>query len=249
MPRSLLVVTALLALLLLDPATVPAEGSWWEKGLSILTDLGGQTDEADEPTLGEIGKALKQALRLSSNRVVKQLGATDGFNNDTAVHIPLPQEYETARTILAKFGMEHLLDDLELKLNRAAEAATPKAKKLFWQAIKEMTFDDIKGIYEGPDNAATTYFQSKMSAPLAEEMAPIVKETLAEVGALQAYDDFIEEYRNLPLVPDLKADLTSHVVAKGMDGIFYYIAQEEAAIRKDPEKRTTALLKKVFGSE
>ncbi|MBT3386843.1 MAG: DUF4197 family protein, partial [Desulfobacula sp.] len=45
---------------------------------------------------------------------------------------------------------------------------------------------------------------------------------------------------------DVKADLTDHVVEKGMDGIFYYMAKEEAAIRQNPVKRTTELLKKVF---
>jgi len=37
------------------------------------------------------------------------------------------------------------------------------------------------------------------------------------------------------------------VVAKGLDGIFHYLAQEEAAIRTDPGARTTDLLKRVFG--
>ena len=32
-----------------------------------------------------------------------------------------------------------------------------------------------------------------------------------------------------------------------MDGIFYYMAQEEAAIRQNPAKRTTELLRRVFG--
>jgi len=34
-----------------------------------------------------------------------------------------------------------------------------------------------------------------------------------------------------------------------MDGIFYYMAKEEAAIRTDPAKRTTDLLKRVFGAK
>ena len=38
-----------------------------------------------------------------------------------------------------------------------------------------------------------------------------------------------------------------YVVDKALDGIFYYVAQEEAAIRENPAKRTTELLKKVFG--
>jgi hypothetical protein len=57
------------------------------------------------------------------------------------------------------------------------------------------------------------------------------------------------EYRTIPFVPDVKADLTTYVVEKGMDGIFYYMAKEEAAIRQNPAKRTTELLQKVFGAK
>ena len=41
-----------------------------------------------------------------------------------------------------------------MRLNRAAEVATPKAKKLFSKAITEMSFDDVKKIYKGPKEAA-----------------------------------------------------------------------------------------------
>ena len=142
-----------------------------------------------------------------------------------------------------------MLDDLELRLNRAAEMATPKAKELFLQSIKEMTLDDAMGIYKGPDDAATKYFQNKMSHPLAETMRPVVEDSLSQVGAVQSYDTIMEKYRSLPFVPDVKADLTHHVIDKGMDGIFHYLALEEAAIRKNPAKRTTDLLKLVFGSK
>jgi len=54
-------------------------------------------------------------------------------------------------------------------------------------------------------------------------------------------------YQDVPFVPDIKTSLTNYVVGEGMNGIFYYLAREEAAIRKDPAKRTTKLLKKVFG--
>jgi hypothetical protein len=36
------------------------------------------------------------------------------------------------------------------------------------------------------------------------------------------------------------------VVEKGMAGIFYYLAEEEKAIRRNPAKRTTEILRKVF---
>ncbi len=199
-------------------------------------------------TSGEIGRAFKQALTIASKDVVSQVGKTDGFNSDPSIHIPLPDSLNTVKNVLSKFGMSKTIDDLELKLNRAAEKATPKAQALFLDAISQMTFDDIKGIYNGPEDSATRYFKQKMTPKLIKEMRPIINESLSQVGAVQTFDQMMSKYQALPFVPDVKAELTDHVLGKSMDGIFFYMAQEEVAIRKDPVKQTTALLKKVFGS-
>ena len=160
----------------------------------------------------------------------------------------LQKQLETAKSVLDRVGMSGQLDDLELRLNRAAEVATPKAKELFFQAITEMTFDDVKAIYNGPKDAATQYFRRKMSPSLAKEMKPVVESSLEQVAAIQTYDSIMDKYRSIPFVPDIKANLTDYVIEKGMDGIFYYVAEEEAAIRTNPAKRTTELLKRVFGN-
>ena len=90
-------------------------------------------------------------------------------------------------------------------------------------------------------------FKGKMSNPLADEMRPVVKKALSQAGAVQAYDAAMGEYSSLPFVPDVKANLTQHVLDLGLSGIFHYLAEEEAAIRKNPVKRTTDMLQKVFG--
>jgi hypothetical protein len=225
--------------------TASVRAGWFDKGKELLRSFSGSSDA---PTLEEVSAGLKEALRVGADAVVSQLGSLDGFNDDKTVHIPLPEELHGVKEMLDKVGMAKMLEDLELKLNRAAEAATPKAKRLFHEAISRMTFDDVKEIYNGPDDAATQYFREKMTPGLAREMEPIISSSLAQVGAVKAYDDVMEKYQSLPFVPDVKADLTNWVVEKGMDGIFYYMAREEAAIRRDPAKRTTELLRRVFGS-
>lgn len=246
MKQSKVALGLILALSVLPIYQVSAEGGWLQKGAGIFNNLGG-TKTGTELSSGEIGEAFKEALRIGSAQVVQQLGADDGFNGDPQIHIPLPRTVETAKNLLAKVGMSQIADDLEEKLNRAAEAATPKAKELFLQAIEEMTFADVQQIYRGPKDSATRYFQEKMAPKLAMEMRPIVAESLSTQGAVQAFDNLVANYKKLPFVPDLKANLTDHVLAKGMDGIFYYLAKEEAAIRENPVKQTTGLLKKVFG--
>ena len=226
------------------PDAATAKSDWLKKAKGVLESFG----KNDTLSADEIASGLKEALRVGTATVVKQLGQSDGFNADPAVHIPIPENLKPVRSALKKVGMSSYMDDLELRLNRAAEKATPKAKKLFRQAITEITLDDARSIFKGPDDAATRYFQSKMSKPLAKAMHPIVDKSLSEVGAVQSYDKLIGKYRSLPFVPDVKADLTNHVIKKGMKGIFHYLAREEAAIRRDPAKRTTELLKRVFGS-
>ena len=232
-------------------ASFSAQAGWLDDLKSALKGdkdkPAGIAEQVQALSDGDINKAFKQALDLGSQQVVEQLSTTGGFNADSLIRIPLPSKLEQARDLLTKVGLEGELDELEVRLNRAAESATPQAKALFTNAIKEMSFDDIRGIYEGSDNAATLYFQDKMTPSLTTAMEPIISSSLLEVGALKQYDDLIKDYKKIPFVPDLKADLTEHVINGSLNGVFYYLAEQEAAIRKDPVKQTTELLKRVFG--
>ena len=127
----------------------------------------------------QIAAGLKEALRVGSETVVGKLGRKNGFNNDRVAHIPLPENLGNVQSALTKIGYSHYLDDLELKLNRAAEKATPRAKALFINAIKQLTWQDVKNIYHGPNDAATRYFQKKMTPPLKSDMRPVINNVLA----------------------------------------------------------------------
>jgi len=227
--------------------TSEAKSGLLEQGTKLLGSIPQEGKSQKDPSVGDMSGAFKEALQIGSERVVGQLGRPDGFNADPAIHIPLPAQLNSVKTILSKAGMSGAMDDLELKMNRAAEAATPKAKKLFVQAIAQMTFSDAKAIYSGPEDAATKYFQDKLTPSLAKEMMPIVDSSLSQVGAVQAYDGVMSKYKAMPFVPDVKTNLTQHVTDKGIAGIFHYLGKEEAAIRQNPARQTTDLLKRVFG--
>lgn len=216
---------------------------WLKVGQNVYGQVSGKP-----LTQQEIAAGLKQALEVGTNNVVAQLGKRNGFYRDSSIHIPLPDSLAKVQRTLKKVGLSSYLDELELSLNRAAEQAVPKARKLFWQAIEEMSWDDVMKIYKGPDDAATHYFRNKMTPALTRDMYPVVQKTLASAGVIKAYDRVMKEYYAIPYVPTIKADLNDYVIQQSLAGMFYYLAKEEAAIRKDPLKRTTELLKRVFGS-
>lgn len=221
--------------------------SWWEKAKTLVQQPSDtKTDKESAISLNEIEQAFRQALSFGADTVVNQLGQQDGFNADPNIHIPLPSQLASAAKMLDKIGLGMLTQDLELKLNRAAELATPKAKQIFKDAIGQMKIEDVQAIYQGPDDAATQYFKRTMTAPLEAQMRPIIEDSLSKVGAVAAYNEFSSSYKDIPFVPDLSTDLTNHVLELGIGGIFLYLAKEEAKIRNEPEKQVTQLLQKVF---
>ncbi|MDH5748362.1 MAG: DUF4197 domain-containing protein [Rhodospirillales bacterium] len=231
---------------------VQAQTDWLKKGQETLGNLGSSGDSSNSPSSllsnADIIAGLTDALIVGTETVVRQLGRADGFNSDPAIHIPLPDSLKPVQSAMKMAGMSGMLDDLELKLNRAAETATPLAKDIFWKAIRAMTLEDARAIYNGPDDAATRYFQGNMTSPLTDAMQPIVANAMSQVGAVRAYDDVMAEYKSLPFVPDVKANLTRYVIEKALGGIFHYVAKEEAAIRNNPAKRSTDILQKVFSA-
>ncbi|MDH5601140.1 MAG: DUF4197 domain-containing protein [Gammaproteobacteria bacterium] len=195
----------------------------------------------------DISAGLKEALRVGTERVISRVGKKNGYLNDKVIHIALPKNLQKVHNTLKKVGLEKYTTEVEVKMNHAAEVAATKARHLFWKAIKDMSWQDAKAIYNGKANAATLYFRNKMTPALKRMMRPVITNALAEVGAVKAYKRAVDKYHQVPFVPRVKDDLTGYVMTKGIHGMFYYLEKEEAAIRKDPLKRTTALLKKVFG--
>jgi hypothetical protein len=255
--RPIYSITVGLLITILVMFAVTAEAGLLDKLKELLKSSEQQSTDQSEGRVGgaksdapltekEVGDGLKDALVVGVEAVVNQLGAVDGFNKDPTIHVPLPGSLDKARSALEKIGMSSTFEDLELALNRAAEVAVPKSRELLLTAIRDMTLEDVMDIYRGPDDAATQYFRTRMAGPLSAEMRPVVDESLGEVGAADLYSKVADSYNSLPFVSPVDSDLTPYVLEKGLDGIFHYLAQEEAAIRKNPVKRTTELLKKVF---
>lgn len=216
---------------------------------SILSGLDTTSAQGVGLTTAQITQGLKEALNVGSRTVVAQVGKNGGFNLDPTIRIPLPATLAKVDGALKTVGMGHLTADLQTKMNAAAEQGSAQALDLFVGAISKMTIDDARQILSGQQDAATQYLRRTMGNELAAKFRPIIDNTLAQTGAIKAFDTVTGQYAALPFVSGLKTDLNDYVTQKAMDGVFYYVAQEEAAIRANPAKRTTEILRTVFGNQ
>ncbi len=192
---------------------------------------------------------LKQALELGTAKAVDITSAANGFLKNAAIRILVPESLDPMVKALRTVGMGGMVDELEVKMNRAAEHAAGDATDVFWSAIKNMTIDDARGILDGGDTAATDYFRRVTSQPLRERFQPIVVENMQSVGLASLYDGMKSRYEAIPFLSGAKPmpDLNDYVTDKTLDGLFTVLGEQERLIREDPAARTTALLQRVFG--
>lgn len=196
----------------------------------------------------EIDRGLREALRVGVNLTAQNLGRTDGYFGDPKVRIPLPGRLGDIQRSLKGVGLSQPLDDLELRMNRAAEDAIPQARSLVLGAVQSITLEDAVGILRGDDTAATDYLRSRTEDSLRHAFRPHVESALSSSGAFTALDAVTAQYGLSSVSGGLKRDLTSHAVNLGLDGLFLYVAAEEKKIREEPVARTSEILRRVFGS-
>jgi hypothetical protein len=194
----------------------------------------------------KIGSGLMEALKVGTENSVKLTGRVDGYFMNQAIRIVMPEKLQTLEKGLRLVGYGPQVDELILSMNRAAEQAAPHAKKIFWDAIGEMTFDDARKILNGDDTSATEYFRIKTTDKLAEAFRPMVDQAMNEVGVTRQYKSLVAQYQAIPFVKSEALDIDQYVVTKALDGLFYVLGEEERKIRRNPGARVTDLLKEVF---
>ena len=197
----------------------------------------------------DVGNGLKEALNIGLSEATDFLSAKDGYFK-SPYKILVPTE---AQAVVSKLkfvpGFNNVEADLTERMNRAAEDAAIKAKPIFIDAIKKMSFGDAMSILTGNNDAATKYLEKTTSADLVAAFKPIIQESLDKVNARTYWRDAVGAYNKIPFVSKTNPELDDHVTTAALQGMFSLVAKKELAIRTDSSLRTSDLLKKVFAKQ
>ena len=232
-------------------------------GCAELMQMAQQTLDENRPlSQTEIIAGLKEALVVGAAKSVDILGVTDGYYRDELVKILLPPEADIIVKNIGKIpGGNQLLEDVLLRINRAAEDAVTEAKPIFVNSIKQMTIADAVGILKGDDHAATDYLHSTTYSQLMNLYQPKIKASVdkklvGNVSTSQSWELLTGKWNDVAHslagqiagFKPVEVKLDEYLTQKALDGLFLKIADEEKRIRKDPLARISEILKRVFGS-
>ena len=222
-----------------------------------------QSVPMDAPlTESEVVQGLKEALIEGSKNSSSILSAVNGYYGDAMVKILLPPEASVIIDNLSKIpGGEKLVEDVVLRINRAAEDAAKEVAPIFINSIQQMTIQDAFGILRGADNAATQYLSNTTRIELYNLYKPKIqqsteKDILGGVSTKESWETLTGKWNlvansvagKLAGFSPVNTDLDDYLTNRALDGMFLKVEIEEKKIRENVSARVTPLLKKVFGS-
>lgn len=123
----------------------------------------------------------------------------------------------------------------------------PQAASLFTNAVRTITIADAIDIVRGGDTSATSYLRGRTETRLTTLLRPPMTRALTDSGAFALMRTALREVGMSSMTSDLRTEVINFSTAKALDGCFYFIAEEERAIRRDPWRRTSDILRRVFG--
>ena len=218
---------------------------------------------ASQPlTTAEIIAGLKQALTIGADSSLTRISKTDGYYRDQMIKILLPPEAKTITDNLSRIpGGEKLVEDVVIRINRAAEDAAREALPIFTSAVTGMTIQDGLSILKGPSTAATDYLRANTYDQLYALYQPkiktsIDKKLIGNISTAESWNKLTTEWNKIAnsMVVQLagfkpvNVQLDKYLTGKALDGLFLKVGEEEKKIRTDPVARVTELLKRVFGA-
>ena len=216
-------------------------------GLIVATPAFAQRPLLDGLTQGDASRGIKEALSLASMNATNRLAQPNGFWGNPQVRIPLPGVLGQTQRTLSRMRMSGPLDQLQENLNHAAESVMPQAASLFTNAVRTITIADANDIVRGGDTSATSYLRGRTETRLTTLLRPPMTRALTDSGAFALMRTALREVGMSSMTSDLRTEVINFSTAKALDGCFYFIAEEERAIRRDPWRRTSDILRRVFG--
>ena len=209
----------------------------------------------------EVIRGLKQALTIGADSAATRLAVRDGYFRDAAVRISLPPEARVITENLSYLpGGQALVDDIVLRINRAAEDAAREAAPVFRRAVTNMTIRDGFNILRGENDAATQYLRTHTYMDLYQLFQPKIKSStdkaiVGNVSTSEAWNTLTSSWNSVAGsivgqvagLEKVNVDLDQYLTERALDGLFLKLAEEEEKIRTDPVARVTELLRRVFG--
>lgn len=206
-------------------------------------------------------QALKDVLREGLDKAITVLSDENGFLTNESLAIALPAEAESLIKNIQKLpqGTE-MLNSVMSQINQVASSSVEKVAPILYDAIDNISVEDVNRIVKADDAAATAYLEQRIRVPVQKACEPVIlnsldKQLWGEITTRDTWEMLIGNYNKLAgtsvgrianLQP-VDMVLEEFVTEKMLDAIFVLMAREEMNIRKHPATKMSKSAASILG--
>lgn len=213
-------------------------GEWFMRALFFWKN--------DQPTLTQpvARRAVREALVMASDAAIAELSRPGGFSGRAA--IPLPSSLAEAQSTLRTVGRSGELDDLQARINRAAEASVAALRPTLSQEIATIVLPDALALVRGQNDSATRFLRQRVEADLMEALTPVMARSLSATGAGDLVESAARTARAGGRADDWRQQLTAYTAKMTIARLFETMAVKEAQLRADANRQMSEDLRRAF---
>lgn len=187
------------------------------------------------------GIRLRELLADSVKASADELDGELGFRQLPARRIVMP--VIMAPMVRTLDGMCHCskIDELENRMNQAAERAMHSGMPGLRRLINQTHFEDPRAIVRGSGDAASATMRNQHEQAAWDYMRGVIASEMVRNGTVDLHERLRELYNDLPFHTAPEYSLEDHVTDHAMAGFWAVLGQQEARIRRNPGSKYKAL--------
>ncbi|MFT5131468.1 MAG: hypothetical protein ACI8W8_005104 [Rhodothermales bacterium] len=187
------------------------------------------------------GIRLREILADSAKASADELDGKLGFRRLPARRIAIP--VIMSPMIRTLDGMCHCskVDELENRMNQAAERAMHSAMPGIRRIINETHFDEPRAVVHGSSDAASSIMRRQHEQTMWQHMRDVVGNEMVRNDTVELHESLRGLYNDLPFHQAPEYSLEDHVTNHAMTGFWTVLGEQEARIRRKPGKKYESL--------
>jgi hypothetical protein len=187
------------------------------------------------------GIRLREILADSAEASADELDGKRGFRQLPARRIAIP--IIMSPMIRTLDGICHCskVDELENRMNQAAERAMHSGMPGIQRIIHQTHFEEPRAIVRGSSDAAASTMRTQHEQAMWNHMRGVVADEMVRNGTVELHERLRGLYTDLPFHHAPEYSLEDHVTDHAMTGFWTVLGEQEARIRRNPGSKYKAL--------
>jgi hypothetical protein len=195
----------------------------------------------------EAETVVKETMLLAAKRAIAVGKKKGSYTKNKRIRIPFPRSADKMRRDMIKYGYRKKINKYLNDMNVSAEESAGKTFYFFRIAVERMDIKDPVKLLNAKSGSIIDYMYKQEKEYINYEYYGIIRYFLKSTKVKTQFNRLLQLYSNSPYAKKVNINPRQYATDMGLKGLLTLMKDQEKLIRRNPAKRTSDEMKKVYG--